>query len=80
MNVSLLFDLIIGFGISFFDAQGRNEVSSTLRKLQQAKTSGANVEAHMQTVAEALAANEPLDWDTLTAEIDAEVDEFLNRP
>lgn len=80
MNISLLLDLILGFGVSFFDAQGRSEVSDTLKKLQMAKDAGANVEAHMQRIADALLTDVPLDWESLAAEINSEVDEFLARP
>lgn len=79
MNLALLFDLVLGFGVSFFTAQGDTRTTATLRKLQQAKASGANVEAHMQQVADNLIAGIPLDWDALDAAIDSEVDEFLSR-
>lgn len=77
LSLSLLFDLVLGFGMSFYDAQGDTKKSATLRKLQKAKASGANVDAHMQKVADDLLGNVPLDWDQLDADIDAAVDEFL---
>ena len=79
MNVSLLTDLVLAFGTSFFTAQGDTQTAATLRKLQAAKAAGANVEWHMQQVADALLNDQPLDWEELDKEITAEVDEFLAR-
>lgn len=77
LSLSLLFDLMLGFGMSFYDAQGDAAKSATLRKLQKAKASGVNVDAHMQQVADDLLGNVPLDWAQMDAEIDDEVADFL---
>jgi len=79
MQVSLLFDMVLGFGISFFTSQNDTRTVATLRKLQAAKVAGANIDDHMQRVADSLLAGEPLDWDSLDAAIDAETKEFLDR-
>lgn len=79
MNLSLLFDLILGFGMSFFTAQGETYKVGVLRKLQKAKASGANVDAFMQQVAQDLLGDVPLAWEELDANIDAAADEFLSR-
>ena len=79
MKLSLLFDMVLGFGISFFTAQNDAKTVSTLRKLQAAKAAGANIDDHMQRVADSLLAGKPLDWDSLDAAIDKEVNEFLAR-
>lgn len=77
LSLSLLFDLVLGFGMSFYDAQGDAAKSATLRKLQKAKAAGANVDAHMQKVADDLLGNVPLDWTQLDADIDAAAADFL---
>lgn len=77
MNPALLIDLILAFGLSFFTAQGDDSMAAAIRKIKAAKDSGLNVDRHMQAVADALLNDEPLDWDVLNAQIDAEVDEFL---
>lgn len=74
----MLFDLILGFGVSFFTAQGDAKTVTTLRKLKSAKDSGADIDAHMQEVADRLVAGDPLDWDRLDADIDRAVDQFLS--
>ena len=79
MNLALLFDLVLGFGVSFFTSQNDTRTVATLRKLQSAKASGANIDAHMQSVADNLIAGVPLDWDALDDAIDAEAEEFLSR-
>lgn len=79
MNVSLLTDLVLAFGTSFFTAQGDTMKAAMMRKLQSAKAAGANVEWHMQQVADALLNDQPLDWEELDKAITAEVDEFLAR-
>lgn len=79
MNPSLLFDLVIAFGVSFFTAQGRPEAVEVLRKLREAKQSGANVDDYMAEVARTLTASEVLDWTALNARIDATVADFLTR-
>lgn len=79
MNVSLLADLVLAFGTTFFTAQGDTKTAAVLRKLQAAKAAGANVEAHMQQVADALLNDQPLDWEDLDRAIDEEVNEFLAR-
>lgn len=76
MNLSLIFDLVMGFGQSFLTSQGRTRESAILRKLQESKQSGANVDAALQRVADSLNADEELDWDSLEADIDAAVAEF----
>ena len=79
MNPAILFDLVIGFGVSFFTAQGNERTAGILRKLQAARVSGANIDAHMARVAESLIQGTPLDWEALEAEIDSEVEAFLAR-
>lgn len=79
MNLATLFDLVLGFGISFYTSQNDTRAVSSLRKLQAAKASGANVNAHMQRVADNMIAGLPMDWDALDTDIDAEVNEFLSR-
>ena len=79
MNWKLWADVILAFGISLFTAQNDQRTAATLRKLQATKDSNTRFEEHMQRVADGLIAGEPLDWDELDAEIDAEVDEFLSR-
>ena len=77
MNPALLLDLILAFGLSFFTAQNDDAMAGVIRKIKAAKDSGLNVDRHMAAVAAALLNDEPMDWDSLNAEIDAEVDEFL---
>lgn len=79
MNISLIFDLVIAFGVQLFTSQGQDDVVDVLKKLKGAKDAGANVDAHLAAVAHALETGEPLDWEALDALIDAEVAEFLER-
>jgi len=79
MNIGLILDLVLGFGMSFFTAQGETQKADILRKLASMKAAGQDIDAHMERVAAALTAGTPLDWDQLQRDIDVEVDEFLSR-
>lgn len=79
MNLALLFDLVLGFGISFYTSQNDTRAASHLRKLQAAKASNQNIDAAMQRLADDLNAGIAPDWDAHDAALDAEVDEFLSR-
>ena len=75
--MDLAISLALAFGRAFFVAQNDTRAVASIDKLVEAKRSGANVDAHMQRVADSLLAGEPMDWDALDAEIDAEVAAFL---
>lgn len=74
----MLFDFILAFGIPFFTGQGNTKAVSIINKLNIARQSGQNIDAHMQEVADYMAGNGPLDWDQLDSNVDSAVASFLS--
>jgi len=64
---------------TLFSLQGMTRQADALNKLATLAKSGAAVDAHMATVADAFEANTEASWEDLTARIDEEVAEFLAR-
>ena len=62
---------------SVFTLQGQPKISEGLLKAANAVESGADVDQHLQTVADALAAGTEADWDDIIDRINQEADAFL---
>lgn len=79
MNLSLIADLILGVAWNVFDVRGDVRAKQYIDKILAAKAQGADVEAHMEQVAEMLRGNGDLDYDAQLIRLDATVSKFLNR-
>jgi hypothetical protein len=62
-----------------FRLQGAGKRGDSLDLLADGIKSGADIDAHMQGVADALESGETADWDDLHARINAEADRLRNR-
>lgn len=59
--------------------QGEQKGAALLRLLADSAESGRNVDAHLAEVAEKLKSGDAIDWDELTARLEA-AGELLHRP
>ena len=77
MNLRLTYSIGYAALRALFVARGDTRAVQELDKLNEAKTSGANVDAQMQRVADDLNNDVPIDWDDVDAERQSAVDAFL---
>ena len=59
--------------------QGLTRQADSIDRLILAYQAGRNVDAHLQAVADQLAAGEQASWDDILGRIETETEEFLSR-
>ena len=79
MRATLIIDFVLGFALQFFQGQEDEDAVRYVQKAIALKTSGGNVDAHLQTVADYLLGGERPDFAGLISRINSEVDELLAR-
>lgn len=71
MNLSITLVALRSLAL-LFNLQGKTRESNTISLLAIGLESGLDVDAHMQSVADALKSGDPLDWDGAHARIEAD--------
>jgi len=79
MRGSLIADLVLGFALQLFQTRKDTKAAGYIKQLIAIKQSGGKVDAHLQTVADYLQGGKKPNFGDLTARIDSEVDELLER-
>ena len=79
MRKTLIIDFVLGFALQLFQGQDDDAAVSYVQKVIALKTSGSDVDAYLQTVADYLKGGERPDFDDLISRVDSEVDELLAR-
>ncbi len=79
MKARLLIDLILGFALQFFQAQGDKSAQNYVEKIIAYKAAGINVDSYLQEVADYLLGGERPDWDGLIGRVNKAVDELAAK-
>ena len=79
MDPKTIVRLTLAFGRAFLATQGETEAVEYIDQVRDAYNAGANVDRHLQAIAEFLDGGGVPDFPTLRSELQAEVDEFLAR-